>query len=147
MTTILLHLADIGLILFHSALVLFNCTGWAWRRTRRLHLLALALTALSWFLLGLWFGQGYCVCTDLHWRVRAALGEPVQDTTYIQFLVRELTGWRPEAGLVTTLTGTVFAVSVVLSVSLNLRDTVLLRRALKEPQIAQNCAEGTGNTY
>lgn len=122
MSLLFLHIADYGLIFFHTALVLFNCLGWIWSKTRRWNLICLAATAASWFLLGLWFGTGYCICTRWHWEVRAALGNPVTDDTYIQFLVRALSGWKPDANLVRTWTGAVFAVSVVMSLGLNWRD-------------------------
>jgi hypothetical protein len=125
-----LRLADYALIAFHTALVLFNCTGWIWRATRRWHLATMAATAGSWFLLGLWFGQGYCICTDLHWRVRHALGERVTEDTYIQYLVAKLTGWTPSAALAANVAGIVFLVALLLSVWLNLRD-MRERRALK----------------
>jgi hypothetical protein len=117
-----LRLADYALFAFHTVLVLFNCTGWIWRRTRRLHLVTLSLTALSWGLLGIWLGFGYCLCTDLHWRVRAALGEPVVEKTYIQLLVHKLTGWLPDADLASNVSLGVFLVALTLSVALNLRD-------------------------
>jgi hypothetical protein len=72
--------------------------------------------------MGLWKGVGYCVCTDWHWQIRQALGIHDSDTTYIQFLVRVLTGWSPPEGMVRDVTGAVFAVVAILTVTLNLRD-------------------------
>ncbi|HVT11184.1 MAG TPA: DUF2784 domain-containing protein [Fimbriimonadaceae bacterium] len=123
---LLLRIADVGLFAFHTLLVLFNCVGWIWPRTRRLHLATLGATAASWFLLGIWFGPGYCLCTDLHWRIRAALGENIQERTYIQYLVSRITGWTPNAELASNATAAVFVVVAILSLWLNLRD---LRRA------------------
>jgi hypothetical protein len=34
-------------LVFHTGLIVFNLVGWAWRRTRRLHLLTVGLTAGS----------------------------------------------------------------------------------------------------
>ena len=125
----LLHVADLSLIVFHTALILFNCLGWAWARTRRFHLVTLGATAASWFILGIWFGPGYCLCTDLHWRVRTALGQKIEDKTYVQYLVTRLTGWRPEANLASNVTAAIFVIVLVLSVWLNLRDW----RAKRQP--------------
>jgi len=33
------------------------------------HRASLLLTAFSWFVLGIWYGWGYCVCTDWHYMV------------------------------------------------------------------------------
>jgi hypothetical protein len=76
---------------FHTLWIVFNCVGWAWKKTRRWHLATIALTALSWFGLGAWYGWGYCPCTDWHWRVRERLGYN-DPPSYIQLLVRVVTG-------------------------------------------------------
>jgi hypothetical protein len=130
-----LVLADWSLILFHTALVIFNCIGWAWRATRRWHLVTLALTAFSWLVLGLLFGAGYCICTDLHWRVRQALGQRVTEDSYVQYLVARLTGWTPDSQLASTVAGLVFAFSVLLSLTLNVRDARLAKNARAARQL------------
>ncbi len=112
-------------IVFHTVLVLFNVFGWAVRKWRRWNLWCLAITAISWFVMGLWYGVGYCICTDWHWQVRQALGYELVDRTYVQFLVRTLTGIEPPLGLTKTVSGVVFVVALVLSIALNLRDRKL----------------------
>jgi len=82
---------DIVFFVFHTSWIAFICLGWIWRRTRRWHLVAVSLTALSWFGLGLRYGWGYCPLTDWHWQVRARLGHH-DPPSYIQLLIRELTG-------------------------------------------------------
>lgn len=123
----LLHVLDIAFLVFHTALVVFNMAGWAWRRTRRWHLVTMLLTAFSWFIMGLRYGVGYCICTDWHWQIRSALGIHDKDNTYIQFLVRILTGWTPADGLTRTVTGMAFALAAILTIVLNLRDARLRR--------------------
>jgi hypothetical protein len=118
----LLQALDILFLLLHSGLILFNLLGWAWRRTRRWHLVTLAGTAASWFLMAPWYGIGYCVCTDWHWRIRAELGIRDPDRGYIQFLLRVLLNWQPDHLLVRNVTGLIFLACVVASVVLNLRD-------------------------
>ncbi|MBT3271653.1 MAG: DUF2784 family protein, partial [Spirochaetales bacterium] len=54
--------------MFHSCVIIFNLTGWIWRKTRIPHLILIGLTAFSWFVLGIWYGFGYCPSTDWHWR-------------------------------------------------------------------------------
>jgi hypothetical protein len=112
---------NLAFFLFHTGWMVFNCTGWIWRSTRRWHLLTIALTTLSWFGLGIWYGWGYCPCTDWHWQVRARLGH-VDPDSYVQLLVRVLTGLDLPPAVVDTAVLLVFAASAVLSVVLNLRD-------------------------
>jgi hypothetical protein len=112
---------NIALFLFHTTWIGFNCVGWLFRRTRRWHLGTIALTALSWFGLGIWYGWGYCPCTDLHWQVRARLGYRDPDS-YTQLLVAELTGIQLGPFQADAITAGVFVVVTVLSVALNVRD-------------------------
>lgn len=122
-----LQALDVLFILFHTGLILFNSLGWAFRRTRRANLITLGATAFSWFVMGLWWGIGYCVCTDWHWQIRRSLGYPEVSDTYIGFLFATFTPWRPGSATVEWITGLVFALSIVLSVALNVRDTKIRR--------------------
>jgi hypothetical protein len=84
---------------FHGSWVLFNLIGWAWKRTRRIHLISTSLTILSWFGLGICYGWGYCPCTDWHWEVKRKLGETDLPNSYVKYYVDKLTGftWDPLA--------------------------------------------------
>ena len=113
---------------FHTAWMLFNCVGWIWRRTRPWHLATIALTGASWFVLGIWYGWGYCPCTDWHWQVRERLGYR-DPPSYTEMLFEQLTGIAVTTTLANTVTVTVFVVVSVLSVVLNVRD----RRPLIRP--------------
>ncbi len=106
---------------FHTALILFNSLGWIFRKTRKWNLLTLGITAFSWFVLGIWYGWGYCFCTDWHWEVREKLGYVINSNSYIQFLVQQITGIRFPEKLVDTVTVAVFFLSVALSLRVNLR--------------------------
>lgn len=127
----MLAVLNVGFFAFHTALILFNVLGWLWPRTRRLNLGTLLLTLASWILMGLFFGRGYCVCTDLHWRVRAAMGIHDHADSYLVLLVRLLTGWDPPVALVNAVAGAIFLFCLAASVVLNLRD---LRKAPPLPQ-------------
>jgi Protein of Unknown function (DUF2784) len=115
------EILNVGFFVFHTLWIAFTCVGWAWRRTRRWQFAAVSLTALSWFGLGFRYGWGYCPFTDWHWQVRARLGHR-DPPSYIQLLVRELTGidLNPDTANALAL-GTLVAVGV-LTVFLNIRD-------------------------
>jgi hypothetical protein len=119
---------DYFFVAFHGGIVLFNLGGWAWRRTRRLHLAVIGLTFLSWFGLGVFFGWGYCPCTDWHWQVKQRLGETGLPHSYIKYYLDELTGtaWDPFMVDATVL---ILALSALaLSCALNWRDWQVRRR-------------------
>lgn len=78
---------------FHSTIIVLILFGWTWKRTRRANLVAILLTAFSWFILGIWYGYGYCPSTDWHWRVRAELGFHDMPSSYTKFLIDYFTGW------------------------------------------------------
>ncbi|HOT45499.1 MAG TPA: DUF2784 domain-containing protein [Spirochaetota bacterium] len=123
----MLHFLDCFFLFFHTVFTLFNMTGWIWKKTRKYHLAAIAATAFSWFVIGIWYGWGFCFCTDWHWKVRAALGRPVASDSYIHFLIIELTGIDLPPRMVDAATIAVFAACCTASVVLNLRDYVKRR--------------------
>ena len=107
---------------FHTILTIFNVVGWMFPSTRKLHLITMLLTAFSWFVLGLWYGWGYCLCTDWHWQVREALGYQDRSDSYIHFLILKSTGINVDPDLVDMVTMVVFVICCVLTVYLNLYD-------------------------
>ena len=121
----MLEFLNFFFFVFHTVFTFFNITGWAFRKTRRLNLATLLLTAFSWFVLGIWYGWGYCFCTDWHWQVREKLGYHDQRQSYIQFLVYKLTGKLFNEELVNYTTLIVFLLSLALSILLNVRDSKL----------------------
>ena len=113
---------NIFFFVFHTALMIFNCVGWVWKKTRRLNLITLLLTGASWFILGIWYGWGYCLCTDWHWQVRENMGYHDQSVSYVHFLVLKLTGINFNTGLVDKLTLVIFLLSIVISGWINIKD-------------------------
>jgi Protein of Unknown function (DUF2784) len=107
---------------FHTVFTLFNMVGWAFYKTRKLHLITLSLTAFSWFILGIWFGWGYCFCTQWHWEVRRKLGFVDDSNSYIHFLIQKVTGINLPEKLVESFTLIVFFLAIALSTWLNRRD-------------------------
>jgi hypothetical protein len=112
---------NVGLFVFHTAWIAFTCLGWTWRRTRPWQLAAAGLTAASWFGLGLWYGRGYCPCTDWHWQVRSRLGFD-DPPSYIQLLIREVTGIALDARAADVLALITLATAAFVGVTLSVRD-------------------------
>ncbi|MCU7548964.1 DUF2784 domain-containing protein [Chitinophagaceae bacterium LB-8] len=108
--------------IFHTLLTLFNLSGWIFPATRKWNLFTLILTAFSWFVLGIWYGWGYCLCTDWHYKVREILGYHDQQGSYIRFLLFKLTGIEFNEHLVETVTLIGFIISLAMSLWLNIRD-------------------------
>ncbi len=115
----MLHSLNIFFFVFHTAFTFFNIVGWTFRQTRKLHLITMLLTCFSWFVLGIWYGWGYCFCTDWHWQVREAMGYSDKSNSYIHFLLMHLTGIDFKTDLVDNATLTVFLFSLLASVWTN----------------------------
>jgi len=106
---------------FHSTLIVFNLLGWIWKKTRLANLIVILLTFFSWFILGIWYGFGYCPSTDWHWLVRKKMGYYDLPSTYTKFLIDSLTGWDVNPELVNILTVLLLALALFASVWTNVR--------------------------
>ncbi|MCX8123837.1 MAG: DUF2784 domain-containing protein [Spirochaetes bacterium] len=113
---------DVFFLVFHTAFTVFNMFGWISIKTRKVHCATMLITGCSWFILGIWYGWGYCFCTDWHWQVREKLGYPVLFNSYIQFMVHEITGYVPDANLTDTVVASVYFLCLFITVLLNIRD-------------------------
>lgn len=118
----LLYLGDGFFWLFHTVLILFNLFGWIHRRLRPWNLATLGLTLVSWLVMGVWQGVGYCVCTDAHFRIRREMGIQDHAESYLQLLVEKISGWNPPVDLVNQVAGICMATAVVASIATNVRD-------------------------
>jgi hypothetical protein len=99
-----------------------------WKKTRKLNLLLIVLTAFSWFILGIWYGYGYCPCTDWHWMVREKIGFSDMHTSYIGFLIEEIFSVDVSEKFVDVFALCLLILAASGSILTNLRD----RRARKE---------------
>ena len=113
---------NIFFFVFHTCIILFIVLGWMWKKTRLANLVLIVLTAFSWFFLGIWYGFGYCPCTDWHWQVRMKLGLYDTSTSYLEFLVEKLTGLDVSRTLLDIFAVTFLVAAFCLSIVLNVRD-------------------------
>jgi hypothetical protein len=127
----MLQCFNIFWFVFHTAFLLFNLFGWIWKPTRRWHLYSVGLTYASWFILGIWYGWGYCACTDWHWSVRREMGIVDVSDSYTHFLIHKITGINLPFVAVDYMTLGGLLAATVISVWLNVRDW--RRRALTHP--------------
>lgn len=107
---------------FHSMLIVLILFGWIWRKTRVINFIVVLLTALSWTVLGIWYGFGFCPCTDWHWQVREKLGYFDMPSSYTKFLIDSLTGLDVNEKLVDILAVSFLVLALFFSVFTNVRD-------------------------
>ncbi len=125
----MLKLLDFFFIAFHSALILFNLFGWIAKGTRKLNLITLVLTGASWFILGIFYGIGYCPLTDWHFRILERLGERDLPVSYIAYLLTRITGRHYNENLIDTITLWFFLTAMLISFFMNFVYPRMKRRA------------------
>lgn len=113
---------NIFFFIFHSSLILFILFGWIWKKTRAANLAVILLTAFSWFILGIWYGFGFCPSTEWHWQVRMRLGYYDMPSSYTKFLVDTLTGLDINQKTVDIFAVLFLVLSLFASVLINGRD-------------------------
>lgn len=114
-----LRIFDLLLTLLHFVIIGFNLFGWIWKRTRRLHLIVVCATAACWFILGIWFGIGYCPITDWDWQIKEKLGEHNLPNSFIKYYADIIIGHPVNATLVDVLTAAGFFTAAMLAVYFN----------------------------
>jgi len=113
----LLRILDIFLTLFHLVIIGFNLFGWIWKPG--LHLILVLLTAGCWFILGIWFGWGYCPITDWEWQIKEKLGEQNLPNSFIEYYADKISGQNINSSLIDTLTAGCFFIAAIISVYIN----------------------------
>jgi len=116
------YFLDKFFFVFHSFIILFNLFGWIWKKTRKANLILILLTLGSWFILGIWYGFGFCPCTEWHWQVRAKLGYSTESTSYLVFLIKSITGLEVERHLVDIFAVAFLAAALGASIYTNWKD-------------------------
>jgi hypothetical protein len=115
----LLKLLDIFLTFTHFAIISFNLFAWIWPRTRKAHLVTVAATAFSWFILGIWFGWGYCPITHWQWNVKKQLGETNLPNSFIKYYADKISGRDIDPSIVDRATLIAFLAVIVIAGYLN----------------------------
>jgi len=123
----MLHFLDIFLTFFHFLIIGFTLFGWIFPIIRKAHFICTIAIAASWFVLGIWFGIGYCPVTDWQWDVKTKLGEQNLPSSFIKYFADKITGKDISSFYIDIITAVSFAIAVLLSVYVN-----FLKKARKE---------------
>ena len=114
-----LRLLDLLLTLVHFSIIGFNLFGWIWKPLRKAHLVCIAITAGCWFILGIWFGIGYCPITDWEWQIKEKLGEHNLPGSFIKYYADKISGKSVNDSFIDTMTTVCFFIAAMLSVYVN----------------------------
>ena len=105
---LLLHAANLALHALHLGVIVFFLGGWLYGPTHPYQLALGGLILLSWFGLGVWKGFGYCLITDLQWKVRRLLGSEPPTEYYVKYIIDTVTGGDAKPSMVNAMTTYVF---------------------------------------
>jgi hypothetical protein len=115
----MLKLLDIFFTILHLLIIGFNLFGWAWPKARKFHLIFVALTLASWFILGIWYGMGYCPITDWQWNIKEKLGETDLPNSFIKYFADKMTGNNYRAEFIDRVTLITFIAAIALAIYVN----------------------------
>jgi len=113
--------SDLALVVIHGVIIIFTLFGWILPATRLAHLCWIVVTLCCWYVLGIWFGMGYCPVTDLQWRLKKKMGIGRPEKTFVQFWLERITrrAWTIRGA--DCLTEGITMVSGAISLALNVR--------------------------
>ena len=115
----MLQFLDILFTIVHLSLISFNLFAWIWPVTRRAHLIVAGATSASWFILGIWYGWGYCPITEWQWNVKEKLGETNLPNSFIKYFADKITGKNFLPSLIDDVTLYTFLIAIVASIYVN----------------------------
>jgi hypothetical protein len=115
----MLPFLDILFTVLHLLIIGFNLFGWIFPATRKLHFIFILITAFSWFILGIWFGMGYCPITDWQWQIKEEMGERNLPGSFITYFANKITGRSFSDAFINQVTLICFIVAALLSVYVN----------------------------
>ena len=125
----MLRLLDFLLTIIHLSIVFFNLFGWIPKKWRKAHFISVVLTASSWFILGIWFGFGYCPFTDWQWQVKERLGETNLPPNFVEYFAEKITKQDFSPELVANVIAFSFAAAALISIYVNFVLPFLRRKA------------------
>ncbi len=115
------HLLDGFMMVFHTGFILFILVGWTIPRLRRIHIACALLTAGSWYILGMFYGLGYCPFTDWHWQVLNRLGTYDLPASYVQYLLKRVANISVSPSFADAITVAGLVIATVFSSYFNIR--------------------------
>lgn len=109
---------------FHLFVIAFTLFGWAFPRTRLANLILILATLFSWYVLGRWWGDGFCPVTYLHWRIRNKIPGKHTPDSYIKLCLDFISKSDLDSSKVNYLTLAAILIAGFISLILNLKDMI-----------------------
>lgn len=78
------------LTISHVIIILIICFGWIWRKSHVIYLVCNLCALFSWYILGYFKGYGYCLLTDIQWRLLESRGITDLPDTFLEYFFSAL---------------------------------------------------------
>ena len=104
--------------LVHLAIIFFFLFGWLLSQTILAHFILSILILLSWYGLGIFFGFGYCLITDIQWKIKKRMDQEPYTEYYIKYMLDKMTGLDLNPNTVNAITTYTFFVILLFSTAL-----------------------------
>ncbi len=111
---------DVFFNFIHIIIILINCFGWAFKETLKLNIILLLITMLSWTILGIFFGLGFCFLTNLHFSLLGELKSTNIPFSYLDYLLIENFNLKVSSQTISLLSIVVVFSSLTISIKKNL---------------------------
>ena len=115
---IILYMMNILFHLVHLGIIFFFLFGWLWQKTLTAHFILSILILVSWCGLGLLYGFGYCLVTDIQWKIKKRMGDEPSTEYYIKYMLDKMTGLNTNPNTVNAITTYTFFIILVFSTAL-----------------------------
>lgn len=99
-----LKLLNICFHLIHLSVIIFFLVGWLFEKMRIHHFILSILILLSWFGLGAFFGFGYCLITDIQWKIKRQLKREPDTEFYVKYMIDKITGFDTNPAFIKRMT-------------------------------------------
>jgi hypothetical protein len=110
-----LSFANIFFHFIHLGIISFFLIGWMWEKTLLAHFILSILILLSWCGLGIVYGFGYCLVTDIQWKIKKLMGRKPDTEYYIKYMADKMTGLDTDPRIVNAVT--TYTYFIILSIS------------------------------
>ena len=89
---VVLGLLNILFHVIHLLIIFFYIFGWMMPETRTAHYILALLILFSWCGLGIFYGFGYCLVTDIQWKIKKKMGQDPGTKYYVKYAIDKVTG-------------------------------------------------------
>ena len=110
------QILDLFFTFFHIFIITINLFAWVNPKLYFLHFFTTCLTAFSWFILGIFYGWGYCFLTDWHWHIKKQLGETKIPNDFISYILNRMFELNINEKIIYYSTGIVFIICFMVSI-------------------------------